>query len=149
MWPLCSLRCDTAQNSLALRKTASIGHSKGVPTPVAPSPNRKQAMKTSCCWGRGRVVQVRVSSDLAFQSHGYQFCKEDIVHKSANKVFGGGGTLRQEGGTILDICGGVCPLLFPLGNCFFSVLGGSDGFLIIEPHSLALLVHLGYYNEVP
>lgn len=96
MWPLCSLRCDIAQNSLALRKTASIGHSKGVPTPVAPSPNRKQAMKTSCCWGRGRVVQVRVSSDLAFQSHGYQFCKEDIVHKSANKVFGGGGS--QAGG---------------------------------------------------
>lgn len=99
-------------------------------------------MKTSCCWGRGRVVQIRGSSDLACQSHGYPFCKEDIVHKSANSIWG---ALRQEGGTIF----GVCPPVFPLGNCCFSVLGGSDVLLIMEPHSLALLVHSSYYNEVP
>lgn len=58
----------------------------------------------------------------------------------------GRGALRQDGGTIVDICGGVCPLLFPLGNRFFSVLGGSDGLLIIEPRSLALLVHSGYHR---
>lgn len=92
------------------------------------------------------MVQVRVNSDLVFQSHEYQFCKEDIVHKSANKVLEGSQAgWRQNLGHLWW----SLPPSFPLGNCFFSVLHGSDGLLIIEPHSLALLVHSDYYNEVP